>query len=207
MPARKTRDSRKQQILQALAHMLEACPGARITTANLAKEVGVSEAALYRHFPSKAKMFEGLLEFIEATLFSRINSIISETPQASTQIEKVLALVLGFAEKNPGISRVLNGDALTGETERLRTRSSQIFDRMETQLKQIIREAEMREGLRPRITSSALANLITAYIEGRISQFVRSEFKKRPTTDLQQQWQLLGQGLWLSAQQPAASAV
>ncbi len=207
MPARKTGDSRKQQILQALAHMLEACPGARITTANLAKEVGVSEAALYRHFPSKAKMFEGLLEFIETTLFSRINSIISETPQASTQIEKILALVLGFAEKNPGISRVLNGDALTGETERLRTRSSQIFDRMETQLKQIIREAEMREGLRPRITSSALANLITAYIEGRISQFVRSGFKQRPTADLQQQWQLLGQGLWLSAQQPAASVV
>lgn len=207
MPARRTGHSRKQQILQALAHMLEACPGARITTANLAKEVGVSEAALYRHFPSKAKMFEGLLEFIEDTLFSRISAIIAETLDATAQIEKILVLVLGFAEKNPGISRVLNGDALTGETERLRARSSQIFDRLETQLKQIIREAEMREGLRPAITSTALANLITAYIEGRVSQFVRSGFKQRPTADWQQQWQLLEQGLWLTSQQHAASTL
>jgi len=205
MPARRTGPSRRQQILQALAHMLEACPGARITTANLAKEVGVSEAALYRHFPSKAKMFEGLLEFIEDTLFSRISAIIAETFDATAQIEKILVLVLGFAEKNPGISRVLNGDALTGETERLRARSSQLFDRLETQLKQIIREAEMREGLRPAITSTALANLITAYIEGRVSQFVRSGFKQRPTADWQQQWQLLEQGLWLTSQQHAAS--
>ena len=205
MPARRTGPSRRQQILQALAHMLEACPGARITTANLAKEVGVSEAALYRHFPSKAKMFEGLLEFIKDTLFSRISAIIAETFDATAQIEKILVLVLGFAEKNPGISRVLNGDALTGETERLRARSSQLFDRLETQLKQIIREAEMREGLRPAITSTALANLITAYIEGRVSQFVRSGFKQRPTADWQQQWQLLEQGLWLTSQQHAAS--
>ncbi|HEY9136152.1 MAG TPA: nucleoid occlusion factor SlmA [Pseudomonadales bacterium] len=205
MPARRTGPSRRQQILQALAHMLEACPGARITTANLAKEVGVSEAALYRHFPSKAKMFEGLLEFIEDTLFSRISAIIAETFDATAQIEKILVLVLGFAEKNPGISRVLNGDALTGETERLRARSSQLFDRLETQLKQIIREAEMREGLRPAITSTALANLITAYIEGRVSQFVRSGFKQRPTADWQQQWQLLEQGLWLNSHEHAAS--
>jgi len=207
MPARKTGHSRKQQILQALAHMLEVCPGARITTANLAKEVGVSEAALYRHFPSKAKMFEGLLDFIEDSIFSRINIIVADTPNANAQIEKILVLVLSFSEKNPGISRVLNGDALTGETDRLRTRSCQIFDRLEMQIKQIIREAELREGLRPAITSSAMANLISAYIEGRISQFVRSGFKQTPTEGCQQQWQLLNKNLWLTSEQQPVSAV
>jgi len=200
MPARKTGQSRKQQILQALAHMLEVCPGARITTANLAKEVGVSEAALYRHFPSKAKMFEGLLDFIEDSIFSRINIIIADTPNANAQIEKILILVLSFSEKNPGISRILNGDALTGETDRLRTRSSQIYDRLEIQIKQIIREAELREGLRPAITSSAVANLISVYIEGKVSQYVRSGFKQAPTQGWQQQWHLLNQNLWLTSQ-------
>ena len=200
MPARKTGQSRKQQILQALAHMLEVCPGSRITTANLAKEVGVSEAALYRHFPSKAKMFEGLLDYIEESIFSRINIIISDTPIANVQIEKIIVLVLSFSEKNPGISRILNGDALTGETDRLRTRSSQIFDRLEIQIKQIIREAEIREGLRPSITSSLTANLISAYMEGKISQFVRSGFKQTPTVGWQQHWQLLNQNLWLTSQ-------
>ncbi len=200
MPARKTGQSRKQQILQALAHMLEVCPGARITTANLAKEVGVSEAALYRHFPSKAKMFEGLLDFIEDSIFSRINIIIADTPNADAQIEKILILVLSFSEKNPGISRILNGDALTGETDRLRTRSSQIYDRLEIQIKKIIREAELREGLRPIITSSAMANLISVYIEGKVSQYVRSGFKQAPTEGWQQQWLLLNQNLWLTSQ-------
>lgn len=207
MPARKTGRTRRQQILQALAHMLEASPGERITTANLAKEVGVSEAALYRHFPSKAKMFEGLLEFIEETLFGRINIIIADKQHATDQIEGIVALVLGFSEKNPGISRVLNGDALTGETERLRVRSSQIFDRLELQLKQIIREAEIREGLRTEITSSALANLMTSYIEGQISQFVRSGFKQTPLSHWQQHWQLLCQNLWAISQQHPASAI
>ena len=140
--------SRRQQILEALAHMLEASPGERITTAKLAKEVGVSEAALYRHFPSKSKMFEGLIEFIEDTLFSRISMIVKEEQQAIVRCEKILSLLLAFTERNPGITRILTGDALAGETERLRTRVAQLFDRFETQLKQVLREAEINEGIR-----------------------------------------------------------
>jgi len=141
--------SRKQQILQALAHMLEINPGARITTANLAKEVGVSEAALYRHFPSKAKMFEGLIEFIEATIFTRINRIRSEHDSTLSRLEHAMTLILTFAEKNPGMCRILTGDALSGETERLRARVAQFFERLETQLKQILRESELRDNKMP----------------------------------------------------------
>jgi AcrR family transcriptional regulator len=127
------RGQRREQILQVLAGMLQDNPGGRITTAALAAQVGVSEAALYRHFPSKARMFEGLIAFIEETLFTRITAIVAEPEPAVTQCGKIVMLVLGFAEKNPGISRVLNGDALSGEHERLRVRVSQIFDRLETQ--------------------------------------------------------------------------
>ena len=128
--------------------MLESNPGGKITTAALAAEIGVSEAALYRHFPSKARMFEGLIDFMEDTIFSRISRILNEGSTALVQCEKIILLVLTFAEKNPGISRVLNGDALVGETERLRDRASQVFNRLDTQLKQIFREAEIKEGLR-----------------------------------------------------------
>tara|TARA_R110002110_G_scaffold205066_7_gene416993 strand:+ start:115460 stop:116044 length:585 start_codon:yes stop_codon:yes gene_type:complete len=179
--------------------MLEANPGNRITTAGLAKQVGVSEAALYRHFPSKSKMFEGLIEFIEETLFSRVNIILNEEPTAAKRCEKMLMLLLAFAERNPGITRILTGDALAGETERLHTRVAQLFDRFETQLKQVIREAEMREGLRPAIALPAAANLLMATAEGRISQYVRSGFKHSPTTDWQQQWTILMQGFFRDA--------
>jgi TetR/AcrR family transcriptional regulator len=189
MPPRNSQ--RRQQILEALARMLEANPGNRITTAGLAREVGVSEAALYRHFPSKAKMFEGLIEFIEETLFSRINIILNEEPTAAVRCEKMLLLLLAFTERNPGITRILTGDALAGETERLRTRVAQLYDRFETQLKQVIREAEMREGLRPAIPLPAAANLLMATAEGRISQYVRSGFRRSPTADWPAQWQLL----------------
>ncbi|MEE3189481.1 MAG: nucleoid occlusion factor SlmA, partial [Pseudomonadota bacterium] len=171
--------SRRDQILQALAHMLESNPGGRITTASLAKEVGVSEAALYRHFPSKAKMFEGLITFIEDTLFSRINMILKDIDGAQQRCEKTLGLLLTFAEKNPGMCRLLSGDALAGETERLRQRIDQVFDRFELQFKQILREAEVREGLVPQQSPTALANLLTAVIEGRIRQYVRTEFSVR----------------------------
>jgi TetR/AcrR family transcriptional regulator len=171
--------------------MLEANPGNRITTAGLARQVGVSEAALYRHFPSKAKMFEGLIEFIEETLFSRINIIISEESGAAQRCEKMLMLLLTFTERNPGITRILTGDALAGESERLHQRVAQLFDRFETQLKQVLREAEMREGLRPRIPLPAAANLLMAAAEGRISQYVRSGFQRLPTADWSQQWEQL----------------
>lgn len=185
------KSQRRQQILEALAQMLEANPGDRITTAGLARQVGVSEAALYRHFPSKSKMFEGLIEFIEETLFSRIGMILNEESTAARRCEKMLTLLLAFAERNPGITRILTGDALAGETERLHQRVQQLFDRFETQLRQVIREAEMREGLRPTIPLQAAANLLMATAEGRISQYVRSNFRRSPTEDWQDQWNLL----------------
>lgn len=187
--------SRKQQILEAFARMLEASPGARITTAALAKEVGVSEAALYRHFPSKTKMFEGLIEFIEEAVFVRVNLIAGDTEiEALSRCEKILQLLLVFAERNPGMTRILTGDALAGETERLHQRVVQFFDRLETQLKQILREAELREGLRLSISITATANLWLAVAEGRIAQFVRSQFRVKPTAAWAEQWQYLARG-------------
>lgn len=177
----KQKTSRRQQILESLAHMLENSPGGRITTAALAREVGVSEAALYRHFPSKSKMFEGLIEFIEDTLFTRIQLIVNSEASASVRCEKIIYLLLSFAERNPGITRLLSGDALTGETGRLHDRIAQIFERIETQLKQILREAELREGLRPNLPLAAAANMLITYADGRISQFVRSRFRRLPT--------------------------
>jgi TetR/AcrR family transcriptional regulator len=193
--------SRRQQILEALAHMLEVSPGARITTAALAKEVGVSEAALYRHFPSKSKMFEGLIEFIEETLFSRIALIMNDESASMIRCQKILFLLLTFTERNPGITRILTGDALAGETERLRTRVAQLFDRLETQIKQIIREAEIREGLRPALPITAAANMLMATAEGRIAQFVRSEFKRLPTENWDEQWNTLVSGFFRPALQ------
>lgn len=188
--------SRRQQILQALAHMLEVSPGERITTAGLAKTVGVSEAALYRHFPSKAKMFEGLIEFIEETIFERVALIVREEPSAMARCEKILGLLLAFAERNPGISRILTGDALTGETERLRARVNQFYDRLETQIKQILRDAELREGVRTAVTVATAANLLLGLAEGRIGQFVRSDFKRRPTEFWPDQWPVLMEGFF-----------
>lgn len=185
------RSNRKEQILQCLADMLASNPGERITTASLAKQVGVSEAALYRHFPSKAKMFEGLIEFIEETIFTRINRILAEQNSAYDRCEQILFLLLSFSEKNPGISRILIGDALAGETERLRGRIFQFYNRIDSQLKQIIREAEIRENLKSTIDAGASANLLLALADGKITQFVRSEFQRSPLTDFAIQWQLI----------------
>lgn len=190
-----TKISRKDQILQALARMLESAPGERITTAALAKEVGVSEAALYRHFPSKARMFEGLIKFIEDTLFLRISRILSEEENAEIRCQKILTLLLTFAAKNPGMTRLLTGDALAGETERLRTRIAQFFGRLESQLKQVLREAQIRENLKPTASPNALANLLLACCEGRLVQFVRSEFKQSPLENWDVQWEFLNRNL------------
>lgn len=191
MPASEDKMNRRDQILQALAEMLENNPGGRITTASLAKQVGVSEAALYRHFPSKAKMFEGLIAFIEDTIFSRITLILTDITEAEVRCEKVMTLILTFSEKNPGMCRLLSGDALAGETDRLRHRMQQFFERIETQLKQILREAELRENKRTVQTPTATANLLTAIIEGRIRQYVRTEFASKPTEHWEQQWKIL----------------
>ncbi len=194
--AAKEKGAKKEAILRALAQMLENHPGGRITTASLAAEVGVSEAALYRHFPSKARMFEGLIGFMEDTLFSRISRILSEGSTALVQCEKIILLMLTFAEKNPGISRVLNGDALVGETDRLRDRASQVYSRLDTQLKQIFREAEIREGVRTSLSPSVTSNLLLTFIEGKISQYVRTDFYQKPTDQWAEQWQYLNQGLF-----------
>ena len=183
--------SRRDQILQSLAEMLEQTPGGRITTSGLAKHVGVSEAALYRHFPSKAKMFEGLIEFIEETIFSRISLILKEEGRAEPRCRQILNLLLTFSERNPGITRILTGDPLSGETDRLRLRVAQLFERLETQLKQLLREAELREGIAPKLEIAIAANLMLATVEGRISQFVRSDFRRLPTEGWDSQWRAL----------------
>lgn len=187
--------SRKDQILQALARMLETAPGERITTAALAREVGVSEAALYRHFPSKARMFEGLIKFIEETLFARITRIINEEENAEVRCQNILLLILTFCDKNPGMTRLLTGDALAGETERLRERIAQFFNRLEAQLKQVLREAQIRENLKTTISPAVLANLLLASCEGRLVQFVRSEFKVSPLDNWDVQWGFLSKNL------------
>ena len=187
--------SRKDQILQALARMLETAPGERITTAALAKEVGVSEAALYRHFPSKARMFEGLINFIEETLFLRISRILNEESGAEARCQMILTLLLTFSDKNPGMTRLLTGDALAGETGRLRTRIAQFYSRLESQLKQVLREAQIRENLKPTASAAALANLLLASCEGRLVQFVRSEFKQSPLENWDIQWEYLSRNL------------
>ncbi len=186
--------TRRQQILESLARMLEASPGARITTAALAKEVGVSEAALYRHFPSKSKMFEGLIEFIEETVFSRVTLIVDEEQDPLVRCEKILHLLLTFAERNPGITRILTGDALAGETDRLRLRVVQLFDRLEIQLKQILRDAELRNGMHFGMSIATTVSLLMSVAEGRIAQYVRSEFKKSPTEAWREQWPYLVSG-------------
>jgi TetR/AcrR family transcriptional regulator len=190
MPATK-RPNRRAQILQALASMLQSNPGQRITTAKLAAHVGVSEAALYRHFPSKARMFEGLIEFIEETLFSRITKILNEEKDTATRCQLILHLILGFAEKNPGITRILNGDALMGEQDRLRERITQLFERLETQMKQVLRERKLREGKTLPADEGLIANMLICYADGRINQFIRSEFTRRPTENFAEQWQFI----------------
>jgi TetR/AcrR family transcriptional regulator len=183
--------SRRQQILHTLAQELENSPGQRITTASLAKAVGVSEAALYRHFPSKAKMFEGLIEFIEETIFGLYSKIITEIPTSKERCEKMLIVLLTFAEKNPGLTRILVGDALTGETERLRIRVVQFFDRTETQFKQVLREGNLANELQRELNINASANVMLAIAEGRMNQYVRSQFKQMPTSEWKGQWQLI----------------
>ena len=183
--------SRRQQILETLAQELEKSPGERITTAGLARAVGVSEAALYRHFPSKAKMFEALIEFIEDSVFGLTTRILEEEQNCTLRCERILMLVLGFAERNPGLSRLLVGDVLVGETERLRTRIGQFYERLETQLKQVLREGEMNGELVASLPVAPTANLLLSVAEGRINQFVRSGYRRSPLEMWQDQWQLL----------------
>jgi TetR/AcrR family transcriptional regulator len=191
-----SKPNRRQQILEVLAHELETNPGLRITTASLASAVGVSEAALYRHFASKAKMFEGLIDFAEETVFGLINKIISNETDVIVRCEKIVQLMLGFSEKNPGITRILIGDALLGENERLHARVVQYFERLETALRQVLREANLTDGPRAISNLEAAANQMLTYTEGKMSQFVRSSFTKKPTEHWEDQWVALKAGLF-----------
>ena len=190
------RHNRKQQILEVLALLLEENPGTRVTTASLARAVGVSEAALYRHFASKAKMFEALIDFSEESVFGLINSILEQEKDAIVRCEKIVQVLLIFSERNPGITRVLVGDALVGENERLRGRVLQFFERLETQFKQILREANLNDGARLVGTIDSGANQMLAYVEGKMSQFIRTSFSKKPTEYYKDQWQSIRRGLF-----------
>jgi TetR/AcrR family transcriptional regulator len=175
---------RRIQILQVLAQMLESPKGDRVTTAALAARLDVSEAALYRHFASKAQMFEGLISFIEQTIFGLINQITEREESGDRQAQEILMVLLGFGEKNPGMTRVLLGDALWLEDERLQDRIAQIFERIESSLKQSIRVAQT-QGRLPQSADgnevSARAAMMISYVVGRWHRFARSGFKKSPT--------------------------
>jgi len=191
-----SRSNRRQQILQVLAQELESNPGSRITTAALAKAVGVSEAALYRHFASKAKMFEELIDFAEESVFGLANKIMQQEQDVTLRCERLVQLTLSFSERNPGITRVLLGDALVGENERLRVRVGKYFERIETQIKQVLREANLSDGPRAMVPIDTAANEIAALIEGRMSQYVRTNFQKKPTENSLEQWQVIKAGLF-----------
>jgi TetR/AcrR family transcriptional regulator len=188
--------SRKQLILEALANELEKSPGDRITTAGLARAVGVSEAALYRHFASKARMFEGLIGFAEESVFARINQILEGEREIRARCNRVLYLLLAFADRNPGITRVLLGDALVGETDRLHARVDQFFARLETQLKQILREGRLRQDGELTASPEVAANLMLAFVEGCMHQYLRTRFQSSPLDHWDEQWQLLESALF-----------
>ena len=186
---------RKVHILQTLAGMLEAPQAEKITTAALAARVEVSEAALYRHFASKAQMYEGLIEFIEQTLFSLINRIAAEEPQGLQQAQAMVQLLLGFAEKNRGMTRVLIGEALVNENARLQARVNQLLDRVEASLKQALRIAASQGVLAQGVDAAAGANLMLCWVQGRWQQFVKTGFARPPLGQWEGQWSALLAGL------------
>jgi TetR/AcrR family transcriptional regulator len=182
---------RKLQILQTIATLLEQPKGEKITTALLASRLDISEAALYRHFASKAQMFEGLIEFIEHTVFGLVNKITAEETDGLRQVEGIVSLLLGFAQKNRGMTRVLIGDALVNENERLQARINQFLDRLETTLKQALRIAATQGSLNPDSDAGAHANLLLCYVIGRWQLFGKSGYVRDPMAQWPQQWALL----------------
>ena len=180
---------RRAQILQALATMLEQPGAERITTAALAARLGVSEAALYRHFASKAQMFEALIDFIESTVFGLVYQIADREPAGSGRAARVVTMVLQFAEKNPGMTRVMVGDALVFENERLQQRMNQLFDKLEAALRQGLRDAALPDGqggdsATPTADAQLTASVLTSFMVGRLQRFARSGFRRSPTESL-----------------------
>jgi TetR/AcrR family transcriptional regulator len=182
---------RRLQILQVLASMLEDPKSEKITTAALAARLECSEAALYRHFASKAQMFEGLIEFIETSLFGVINQISAEEAQGLQQVEHMLALLLNFAQRNRGMTKVLTGDALVNENERLQARINQLLDKVEAAIKQALRVAATQGQLSANADFSGLANILLCFIIGRWQQYAKSGFTREPLANWAQQWPML----------------
>jgi len=176
---------RRVQILQALATMLEQPGAERITTAALAARLEVSEAALYRHFASKAQMFEGLIEFIEQSVFSLVNQIAERESAGASQAAKTVAMLLQFAEKNPGMTRVMVGDALVFENERLQQRMNLFFDKIESALKQGLRSGAEDDSGTPTLDAQVRASMLTSFVVGRLQRFARSGFKRLPSGHLE----------------------
>ena len=192
-----TRINRRQHILEVLARELETRPGSRITTAALAAAVGVSEAALYRHFASKAQMFEALIAFAEETVFGLFNQVVAEQHDAAVRCHHLSIVLLRFAERNPGIARVLSGDILLGEHARLRARVQQFFARVETQFRQVMRERNLVEaGTVDALFVQRAARLLLAVVVGRIAQFVGTDFSESPARDWDAEWTLLARALF-----------
>ena len=176
---------RRVQILQTLASMLEEPGAERVTTAALAARLSVSEAALYRHFASKAQMFEGLIEFIEQSIFGLVNQITEREVQPAARLSKIVAMLMQFGEKNPGMTRVMVGDALVFEHERLQQRMNQLFDKLESGFKQSLREvAEKAGSTAPSADAQARASALTALCMGRLQRYARSGFKRLPSEHL-----------------------
>ena len=186
---------RKHQILQTLAQMLEDPAGEKATTAALAARLGVSEAALYRHFKGKAEMFEGLIEFIEQTLFALINKITGDEKSGLRQLEAIMGVLLAFAQKNRGMTRVLVGDALVNEHDRLQLRINQLHDRLEAALKQALRFGVSQQEIAQDVDIAAQANLLMSFITGRWHQFAKSGFKRDPVELWPKQWRQLMEGV------------
>ena len=186
---------RKNQILQTLAAMLERPASEKVTTAALAAKLDVSEAALYRHFSGKAQMFEGLIEFIEQTLFALINKITTEEKSGTRQLEAIVGVLLAFAQKNRGMTRVLIGDALVHEDGRLQARINQLHDRVEAALKQAVRFGVTQKEIAADTDAAACANLILSFVTGRWHQFAKSGFRRDPAELWNHQWQQLMGGV------------
>jgi TetR/AcrR family transcriptional regulator len=186
---------RKTQILQTLAHMLENPAADKVTTARLAAKLDVSEAALYRHFTGKAQMYEGLIEFIEQTLFALINKITTEEKSGTRQMESIVSVLLGFAQKNRGMTRVLIGDAIVYEDERLQVRINQLHDRLEAALKQAIRFGVTQREIAADTDAAACANLVLSFVTGRWHQFAKSGFRRDPVDMWNKQWRQLMEGV------------
>jgi TetR/AcrR family transcriptional regulator len=182
---------RKMQILQVLAEMLEDPKGEKITTAGLAARLDCSEAALYRHFASKAQMYEGLIDFIESSLFGVINQVGTDESDGLRQTEAITALLLRFAQKNRGMTRVLIGDVLVNENDRLQARINQLIDKLEAALKQALRIAATQGRLPASADFGACANLLVSYVVGRWHAYAKSGFAREPAGQWPQQWPLL----------------